>query len=82
MEVDIISYPEVGKPPKCPEGFIRVPGEPFKFKLNLLPCTERKLFPYKSPCGKRKINIFCEMDQCQVNHIICSDCTKRKDPSP
>lgn len=69
---DII-FPQRGKPPACPSGYLPVEGEPFKFTPILEDCENRMEKDFVQPCGNKVRMLYCGKKE---RYIYKSDCTK------
>jgi len=72
--------PHRGKPPACPDGYIRSKGDPFVFYPLLEPCVYRseKGIPRKC-CRTNKVVTWCKRDELEITAKNCIGCDGGKD---
>jgi hypothetical protein len=80
-----LSFPVKGDPPPCPDGYARVPGEPFKFISKWVACKDRTATLVMSREGTMNIEATCRSTEAPTNGLlvcaqVCADCPVRKQP--
>jgi len=76
--------PHRGKPPACPDGYVRSKGDPFVFYPILEPCEYRgeKRTPQKC-CRNDRVVTWCKRDDKEINAkicILCMECNNENQP--
>ena len=67
--------PHRGKPPACPDGYVRSKGDPYVFNPVLEPCEYRseKRIPQKC-CRNDRIIMWCKLKDKKITALNCMEC--------
>ena len=69
--------PHRGKPPACPDGYVRDKGDPFLFHPIISECHHRgeKAIERKC-CRSPKIVMWCDLSDREITALNCMECKK------
>ncbi len=73
-----IVFPKRGSPPRDIPGYVRDPGDPYVFNLDLESCEHRCFRHYLRPCGKTGTTMYCNKFNKSITAQNCLDCEYTK----
>jgi len=66
--------PHRGRPPECPDGYLRDQGDPFIFHPIINPCDCRRETREPCNCGTPRLILWCDCYNKKVDLGICKEC--------
>jgi len=73
-------FPACGPPPPEQPGYERVPGNPYLFRLPLVPCAHREERERQVGCCTKKV-AYCTLWDDVTNRSSCAQCDAIKFPT-
>jgi hypothetical protein len=73
-------FPINGKPPPDQPGYERVPGNPYAFRLPLVPCAHREERERRIGCCTKRF-AYCTFWDDETTRTICNRCDAVKFPT-